>query len=770
MPARKTKKPQAAIVPADWEEKISAPHLAEWQASGVSEEIIRLNVSSLSGDDALDAVIGGAIAKLGAHSQQYDTKEVARLKLKYAHVANGGWWCQGLDPCNDWALLDWGQFKPDCPRENPEKPEKVVKYETPLKVAASAIVLRHPHADFWLKVLADPSVPIVICEGAKKAGFLLSLGFAAVGLPGVTMGIRKGDAAERHLIPALLAFAQQNRRWIICFDEDGNQNTRNDVEKARRTLTSALGNAGGTVSWTKWDPLLGKGIDDVGQQCGEAIARKIIETAQAWEDPKAEETKKSGADLLVEVIRERVQLWSTEGDDGDCYADLIDGPIRKTYALKGRAFERWVRGLWFQKMGKSIGPDAISQAIATLEAMAIDSGVTREAALRIAQADGKIYLDLGREDWQIAEISPTGWQIVTGPPVRFRRAAAMLPLPLPERGGNLGELVGFLGLADDTGPLVCAWLLAAICPLAAYPVAILHGEAGSGKSTLSTMIKSLVDPGRAGLLASVSDLRNLAVSANSRHVIAIDNLSGMTADQSDTLCRLATGGGFSHRTLHSDADETTLEFVKPQILNGIDSIATRGDLLDRALLLKVHKPEIRVDASELKKQYNASQGRFLGALLDALVLALANLPKVPTSQPVRMIEFCRLGIAAENALGLSPGGFLSLYQKNRAEAAQAVMDSSPLAQSVMDLMAGCSSWNGTARELLARLRQTADEGTLKSKYWPQDDIRLGKDLKRLTPDLLKCGIEIESLRKGKSGKRMLFLSKVEGLMSAMSAE
>jgi len=151
-------------------------------------------------------------------------------------------------------------------------------------------------------------------------------------------------------------------------------------------------------------------------------------------------------------------------------------------------------------------------------------------------------------------------------------------------------------------------------------------------------------------------------------------------------------------------------------------------------------------------------------------LALANLPKIPTSQPVRMIEFCRLGIAAENALGLSPGGFLSLYQKNRAEAAQAVMDSSPLAQSVMDLMAGCSSWNGTARELLARLRQTADEGTLKSKYWPQDDIRLGKDLKRLTPDLLKCGIEIESLRKGKSGKRMLFLSKVEGLMSAMSAE
>jgi hypothetical protein len=222
--------------------------------------------------------------------------------------------------------------------------------------------------------------------------------------------------------------------------------------------------------------------------------------------------------------------------------------------------------------------------------------------------------------------------------------------------------------------------------------------------------------------------------------------------------------------LHSDADETTLEFVKPQILNGIDSIATRGDLLDRSLLLKVHAPAIRVDASVLKSQYSANQGRFLGSLLDALSLALANLPSIPVAQPVRMIEYCRIGIAAEKALGLSPGGFLALYQQNRAEAAQAVMDSNPLAQALIDLMHGCTAWNGTARDLLSRLRQSVDEGTLRSKYWPADEIRLSKDLKRLSPDLQKCGIAIESIRKGKEGKRILFLSKVEALSSASSAK
>jgi energy-coupling factor transporter ATP-binding protein EcfA2 len=770
MPRKKAEKPQPVSVPTDWEEKISPQHLAEWQASGVSEELIRLNVVSLAGDDALDAVIGHALAKLGGHANQYDTKEVQRLKLKYAHVANGGWWCQGIDPTKDWAVLDWGQFKPDCPREDPAKPEKVVKYETPLKVSASAIVLRHPHADFWTKVVADPSIPLVICEGAKKTGFLMSLGFAAIGLPGVNMGVRKDDAAGRLLIPALQAFAQPGRPWIIAFDQDTKANTVNEVDRAKRSLTNAIGMAGGTVRWTRWDPLMGKGIDDVGQQCGLAIAKKIIETAQAWEDPKAEESKKSGADLLVEVALERLQLWSTEGDDGDCYADLIEGPVRKTFALKGRAFDRWLRSVWFKKTQKSLGPDAVSQAIATLEAQAIDGGVTRDIALRVAASpDGKVYLDLGRDDWSIVEVTPDGWQLVTGPPVRFRRAAAMLPLPIPERGGNLSELMQFLGLGPETGPLVCAYLLACLRPSAAYPVLILHGEAGSGKSTLSNMLKALIDPGKAGLLASVGDLRNLAISANNRHIVAYDNLSGMSGDQSDALCRISTGGGFSHRTLHTDSDETVLEFVKPQLLNGIDSIATRGDLLDRSLLIKVQPPAQREDASWIKFLFEKNHGRYLGALLDALSLALRQLPSIPQAQPVRMIEFARLAIAAESALGLAPGGFLSLYQGNRAEAAEAVMDSNPVAQAILDLMRETSGWRGTARELLTRLRQLVDEGALKSKYWPADETRLSKELKRLSPDLRKCGVDFDSKKEGRERKRIIVLSKSRELASAASA-
>jgi hypothetical protein len=39
------------------------------------------------------------------------------------------------------------------------------------------------------------------------------------------------------------------------------------------------------------------------------------------------------------------------------------------------------------------------------------------------------YLDLADDRWRAVEVGPEGWQVITCSPVRFRRAAGMLPLP-----------------------------------------------------------------------------------------------------------------------------------------------------------------------------------------------------------------------------------------------------------------------------------------------------------------------------------------------------
>jgi hypothetical protein len=49
---------------------------------------------------------------------------------------------------------------------------------------------------------------------------------------------------------------------------------------------------------------------------------------------------------------------------------------------------------------------------------------------------------------------------------------------------------------------------------------------------------------------------------------------------SDTLCRLATGGGFAVRQLYTDQNEVLFDAARPVILNGVEDIVTRPDLAD----------------------------------------------------------------------------------------------------------------------------------------------------------------------------------------------
>ena len=79
------------------------------------------------------------------------------------------------------------------------------------------------------------------------------------------------------------------------------------------------------------------------------------------------------------------------------------------------------------------------------------------------------------------------------------------------------------------------------------------------------------------------------IAATNGAVVALDNLSHLPVWLSDGLCRLATGGGLSKRTLYTDADETLIDAQRPILLTGIETVLTRGDAVDRSLLVELEK-------------------------------------------------------------------------------------------------------------------------------------------------------------------------------------
>ena len=219
-----------------------------------------------------------------------------------------------------------------------------------------------------------------------------------------------------------------------------------------------------------------------------------------------------------------------------------------------------------------------------IEAKAHFDAPERPIFIRVGGLDGRLYLDLGDEAWRAVEIDSDGWRVIDNPPVRFRRAAGMQPLPMPVPGGSVERLRSFLNVQSETDfVLVVAWALACLRDRGPYPVIVLSGEQGSAKSTFSAILRALLDPNTAPLRALPREDRDLFIAASNGHVLAFDNVSGLPAWISDTLCRLATGGGFAVRQLYTDQDEVLFDAARPVILNGIEDIVTRPDLADRAL-------------------------------------------------------------------------------------------------------------------------------------------------------------------------------------------
>ena len=302
-----------------------------------------------------------------------------------------------------------------------------------------------------------------------------------------------------------------------------------------------------------------------------------------------------------------------------------------------------------------------------LEGKALYDGPELPVYTRLAEHNSAIYLDLGNAQWQAVEITSSGWQVIDTPPVKFRRAKGMLPLPEPVRGGTLAALRPFVNLAsEDDWRLLVSWLLAAFRPTGPYPVLVVYGEQGSAKSSLVRVLRALVDPNTAALRTTSREERDLVIAATNGWLIALDNLSHLPDWLSDALCRLATGSGFATRELYTDADETIFAAQRPIVLNGIEEVATRGDLLDRAITL--YLPTIPEDQRKDEKVFwedlSRPARRSLAPCSTSSVPPCSTCPRPPSAtSPVWPILRCGavrlLGHVAGRAAGLSgrlPGG------------------------------------------------------------------------------------------------------------------
>lgn len=481
-------------------------------------------------------------------------------------------------------------------------------------------------------------------------------------------------------------------------------------------------------------------------------------------------TPKELADLGEQIVMEQCILFKDLMGVAHSVVPWVmeDGSV----TLEPISTRDWRFGSWIalevkQKSGARMPDAARKDVIARIQDEAIRPDISICPTYVRVAPDGKdTYIALYDAKNSVIKVTRQGISLC--PPVNsplFIRTQGSAPLPNPIGvTPDLNALRKFLNLPNEQAwVLVVCYILYCLRGKGPFPVLLFTGSAGSSKSTTSRVIRRQIDPRTPEIQSLSRSEHDLAITASNAFLVVIDNLHLIRQDMSDSLCRIANGGGLRVRQLYSDKDEALFDLMRPVVLNGIQSPATQTDLLDRCIHIDLPavKAENRQTEEAFWSSFNDSYPAIFAGLLDALSKTLDFLPRLSGVSPVRMADFYIFGNAVEYALGWKEGTFHDAILANQQATMADTTADDPLAQSIIDFsrkrLTPDEPVSISPRKLLEELENYVGDKVLKNaKLWPQSAHAFGKRLRPLVPALRAQGVTVEFQH---SGTRKIVITK-----------
>ncbi len=337
-------------------------------------------------------------------------------------------------------------------------------------------------------------------------------------------------------------------------------------------------------------------------------------------------------DVVAEMIADLDDdaIFSSTANEA-CVA-LPLGSLSQTFSIADPRLADWLRDRYFRIQASPLGEAALRNVLATLRARAMCSSRRRIVDVRIigrTSPDPAIHIDLCNSRGESVVITAQGWRITTVSEVAFRSTRGERALPLPEsNAGAADSLPALLNIDTENWHKLQTWLLAALRPKGPYPVLIIQGPGGSGKSTAARIIRAILDPVAAPLHPLPSQEGQAMQLAYRNRILAFDHVTRMSNSVADALCRLSTGTCVTIRQPgHQPPIE--LDLARPILITANENFKPRPDLARRAITIEL-KP--LTDPQPLDEVL-AKLAQILPNLLATLYTRLASTLTNPTRGP-----------------------------------------------------------------------------------------------------------------------------------------
>ncbi|HAS8154820.1 ATP-binding protein [Vibrio vulnificus] len=290
-----------------------------------------------------------------------------------------------------------------------------------------------------------------------------------------------------------------------------------------------------------------------------------------------------------------------------------------------------------------------------------------------------------------------------------------------------------------------------------FPILYLHGNAGTGKTTIARLLTKLLGLGEDTVKAQPKDGRDLVATVSNNYLMCFDNCGGINDKLANALCSIATGGTVDDRKLYTNTDVVATRLHQPLIMTAI-SFPKQHDLCTRSLFVKAGKPKVVYGSDiEIYRKLDQILPQVQAWLLDTTSKAMSYIGSVQTISNHRAGDFNLFLAAFERAIGIEDQSVQQYVNKTQEKALnQQVVEHDEFLASIVNVVQQHKQFSGGPTEVHKMLMSAILVGMRRlPRNWPQNASALTGKLNRIKDQLAKQGVEILSGgTRGTNGRKL----------------